>query len=218
MPANRLGRLQISYEGDDFAYQCSAGLDVFREYDPNANTVMLRLIGYVPGDYEVVAVACAGKKLSPFAKCVVTITGTAPPGPGPGPKPPDPGPTPGPAPIPLPGLRVLIVEESADRTKLPAKQLLIIQGQPMRDYLNAKCVKPTTPGDTRLADWFIFDKDVATGQLPQYWQDAMKRLHSPTPWILISNGTNGYEGPLPATPEDTQALINKYVLPGKGSK
>ncbi len=80
-PANRLARLVISYEGDDFAYQCSGGLDVFREYTPDASTVVLRLIGYDAGVYEVTAVSCKAGKLSPFAKCTVTVGTPAPPTP-----------------------------------------------------------------------------------------------------------------------------------------
>ncbi len=204
-PVMRLARLQIVYEGDDFAYQCSEGLDVFREYDPGATTVVLRLIGYAPGKYEVTAVSCKAGKLSPFAKCVITVEGTVPP-PGPGPPPVPPVP-PGPVPIPTTGLKVMLIYETADLEKLPPKQLSIINAKPIRDYLNAKTV-PTTDGGKR--GWYFTDQNTDFSGESKTWQDAIRRPRSQVPWLIISNGTSGYEGPLPADVTATLELLKKY--------
>jgi hypothetical protein len=134
---------------------------------------------------------------------------------GPAPKPPDPGPGPGPkpdppspAPIPGAGLRVLIVYETADSAKLPPAQQSILFGQPMRDYLNAKCV---VGPDGKTKEWRIWDKDVATGSVTKLWQDAMKRPRQSLPWVVISNGTSGFEGPLPADVDAMKKLIDTYA-------
>jgi hypothetical protein len=140
------------------------------------------------------------------ATAVVSI-GTPPPGPTPTPEP-DPGPPPVPAPIPLPGLRILIVEESKERAKLPRAQRLIILGKPMRDYMDAKCVREV---ETNQAGWWILDKDVDTSAMPKHWRDAMKRPRTSIPWLIVSNGRTGYEGPLPASVPDMLDLLKKYA-------
>lgn len=129
-----------------------------------------------------------------------------PPGPIPGPLPPvptPPGPTPPTpdvtVPIPYPGFRVLIVYES----KFGVPPVAIDSG--VRNYLNAKCVKE---GGT--AEFRIWDKDTVTSYAPKLWQDAMARPRQTVPWIIISNGTSGHEGPLPTTVESTMALLKKY--------
>lgn len=113
-----------------------------------------------------------------------------------------------PAPIPEPGLRVLIVYETADAGKMPPAQQNILYGQQTRDYLNQKCV---VGPDGKTKEWRIWDKDVATGSESQLWQTAMKRPRASTPWLIVSNGTTGFEGPLPATVDDFLNLIKKYA-------
>ena len=40
---------------------------------------------------------------------------------------------------------------------------------------------------------------------------AMLRKRGALPWIVISNGVSGYEGPLPANPDETIKLMSKYA-------
>lgn len=126
-------------------------------------------------------------------------------GEGPAPKPPDPPmPQPDPAPIPLDGFRVLFVAESS--SKLPPAQLAILTSATLRDYLNKKCVK----GSDGRAEWRQWDKDTPIVKEDKHWSDAMARPRQSLPWIIISNGKTGYEGPLPATVAETMTLLRKY--------
>jgi hypothetical protein len=128
-------------------------------------------------------------------------------GPTPGPDPPTPGPDPpSPAPIPEPGFRVLIIYESADL--LPQGQQVILFGREVRDYLNRVCVAEST--GTKA--FRIFDQHVdATGEL-KTWKDAMARKRDSVPWIVVSNGTTGFEGPLPKTAQEFLELCKKYEV------
>lgn len=123
----------------------------------------------------------------------------------PGPTPPDPPPTP--SPIPEAGFRVLIVYESAELGKLSPVQYNVLFAKKVRDYLNEKCV-PGPDGKTR--EWRIYDKDVDVSGESKIWQGAMKRSRSQVPWILISTGRGGYEGPLPGSVAETLELLKKF--------
>lgn len=189
-----------------------------------------------PGKYEITvrAVKVVDPKTLAIeiseASLEVTIEGTVPvppapvpPGPlppGPTPTPPGPTPTPpSPAPVDPPiegaGLRILIVEESADRTKLPLPQQLIILGQPVRDYLNANTV---LGADGKRHEWNIWDKDADASKQPKRWSDALARANAKAkakaaggkyPWVLISNGKTGYEGPLQDNVDKFMEEVNK---------
>lgn len=133
---------------------------------------------------------------------------TTAPAPAPIPAPPlPPGPAPTPAPIPAPGFRVLIVYDTAALQKLPIAQSVIINSETIRQYLDSHCV--TMPGSSAKG-YCIWDHNVLTTGMPQVWQYAMARPHPTLPWILISNGTTGFEGPLPGTVADTLTLLQKY--------
>lgn len=138
---------------------------------------------------------------------------------------PPPEPKPAVAPIAIDGLSVLIMEETAKRTPEIA---MIIFSDRVRSYLNSHCA----PVQGKLTkEWWMIDQDTDVSGLPKAWQDAKKRAvasvaswkptidaigqlqgpASPLPWIIISNtkGTS-YEGPLPATIDETVALLKKH--------
>lgn len=119
----------------------------------------------------------------------------------------DPAPPEPPAPIPGEGFKVLIVRESADLTKLPQSQQLVLRGATVAGYLDRRCA---TESDGKTKAHRIFDKDADTSGDYAYWTEAMKRPRSNYPWIVISNGKTGFEGPLPLTVADTMALLQKY--------
>lgn len=164
-----------------------------------------------PGAYTVSATAGRLDKDSNLiledAEFTVTIGDAPPPVPPPGPPPP-PTPLPEPAPIPVAGFRVLIVYETADLSRMPAAQSAIIYSKSVRDFLNAKCV---VGPDSKTKEFRIYDKDVDASGESKIWQDAMKRPRTSVPWLIVSDGTQGYEGPLPADVDATLAILRKYV-------
>ena len=191
-------------------YAVDAGLQIFpAELLRDTKTAVV--VALTKGRYRVLAWTAVGGDPSEPAVCVVVIgdappvpPGPTPPGPNPpGPTPPDPSP----APIPAAGLRVLIVFESAEATKLPPAQQTILYGQQMRDWLNAKCAMGP---DGKTREWRIYDKDVAMGAESKLWQDAMKRPRTAVPWLIVSNGVGGWEGPLSANVDDTMAILKKF--------
>ena len=103
----RLAAVAVEFDGDDVRWRVSADLDVFREFDPDAKKIRLRLIGYAPGRFELCAVACKGGKLSEFATCVITVGNLTPPPPPPNQK----------------VAWVIVVEETAERTPQTARVL-----------------------------------------------------------------------------------------------
>lgn len=158
------------------------------------------------GVYRVVAITAVGDELSEFAECSVEVgKQPTPPGPTPpGPTPPTPDPD-NPAPIPADGFRVLIVYESADLSKLPANQQSALFSRKVRDYLDSKCVQ-----DGQTKAWRVWDKDIDVVAESRLWQDAMKREKKTLPWIIISNGKTGFEGPLPENADKTLELLKKF--------
>jgi hypothetical protein len=137
-------------------------------------------------------------------RLAVKVFGGEGPRPPPDPKP-DVDPTPSPAPIPGDGLRVLVVYESM--ATLPAAQSAAIYGQEMRDYLNAKC--PKGP-DGRTPEYRIYDKDTPMDNESKVWKDAMARKRDSIPWLIVSNGKTGFEGPLPATLAETMKILKQH--------
>ena len=132
-----------------------------------------------------------------------------------GPRPP-PDPPPGPKPDPTPvnpspfvgeGLRCLIVYETADLTRMPAAQQQILFAKSIRTYLDSKSPLGI---DGKTHDWRIYDQNIDTTADSQVFKDAMNRPRKSVPWIIVGNGKTGFEGPLPATVDDTLTLLRKY--------
>lgn len=163
-----------------------------------------------PGRYCYHFYTAIGDVPSDPATCVITVGQPDPPVPPVPPTPPTP-PTPPvpptPPPIPQEGLRVLILYESAELSKLPAPQQLVLASQSVRDYLNGKCV---VGADGKTREWRMWDKDVDASAESKVWQEALARPRKGVPWIIVSNGKDGFEGPLPASVDETLALLKKY--------
>lgn len=151
-----------------------------------------------PGVYTILV--GGAKADEPLLETItIKVEGEAP-KPPPGPKPdPDPKPDPvNPPPIPGDGLRVLMVYETA-KSNEPGH--LPLFSKTIRDYLDAKCV---------MAGYRIFDKDIDASRDNKIWQDAIKRPRTQIPWVVISNGKSGFEGPLPQTVPETLELLKKF--------
>lgn len=165
-----------------------------------------------PGRYRLQAIVAKGDR-SEYAVTVVVV-GNVPPTPpvppGPGPNPPQPPtPPPSPAPIPLPGLRVLILFESGDVDKYPTGQLAILNGAAFHKWLDGVCVQ-----GPKNKEWRIWDADTDARSEAKHWQDALARKRESLPWLIVSNGTTGFEGPLPKTADEAKAVIQKYATAG----
>lgn len=166
-----------------------------------------------PGAYRLWAWTARGNTPTAKFECIVTIGVPAPtptptpdpPTPDPKPKPPEPAPTP--APIPVAGLRVLMVFDKHSKTPVTKEQLAVMDGQRFRDFLNTKCVMSQ---DGKTKDWKIWAADTPMDLATPLWRDAMARKRTSHPWMLISNGVTGWEGPLPATIEEAMSLVSKY--------
>ena len=194
----RLGRIKIETNGKTIRWIVPPELDSFREFDPDPSVIRLIVVGYADGQYRLVAYTAIGDVPSDPAICVVVV------GKGPGPVPPvPPGPDPPIPPIPIAGLRVLVVYESAT----PGDTAKIVGSATVRDYLNAKCAKGP---DGKSPEYRILDKDVSLANASQWVKDAMARQRQSMPWIVVSNGTAGFEGPLPTSIDATMTLLKKF--------
>jgi hypothetical protein len=206
---NHHARVVVGYTGDSIKWWTDnlESLDVIREYDPDPAHYILR-VGGDPGVYHFHVIAAAtvsGKAvMSDPADCVITI-GTPPP---PGPTPPGPTPpTPEPAPIAGDGLRVLIVYDPAK--ELPPAQQLVILGKDLRTELNAKCAMDA---DGKTHAWRIWPINTVADGDTKSWADAFKLPRASVPWIIVSNPQigGGFQGPLPASVNDTLTLLKKF--------
>ena len=106
-------------------------------------------------------------------------------------------------------LRVLIVEETADRAKLPPSQLAILTSSIVRAKLDAVCCKGA---DGKTPEWRILDKDLDAAGESALWQEAMKIPRESVPWLVVTDGVrHGYSGPLPKTIDETLAIVGRYA-------
>lgn len=133
------------------------------------------------------------------------------------PVPPDPGPIPdpippSPQPVPLPGpIRTLILRETASAYPLHQDVLMSTE---LRNYLNEKSAKGI---DGKTPEWRMWDDDYTDAQMElmqDHWRrayaDAKAKANGSYPWLYISNGRDGYSGPLPDTEDATLILLKKY--------
>ena len=91
-------------------------------------------------------------------------------------------------------------------TKYSLEQQISLSGADVRDFLNQNCVKENgTPG------YRMYDPDVDLTNDSPVWKKAMSRARTEIPWVIISNGNTGFEGPLPKTPTAFLELCKKYL-------
>lgn len=203
--ARRLLAVAIDYDGDDIRWTISDKVDVFREYDPDAKKIRLRILAPTDGEYELKAIACKDKKLCEFVTCKIII-GKGP-DPGPGPNPPDP---PGPTPEPSTGKWLYIVYESMDT--LPTGQANILTSSKIRTYLRPKLKKDGGLKDGELVIW---DKDTDAAGYPKEWQDRHAKYKGKVavnaPYFVLSDGKAITEGPLPKDVDAFLAELKKKL-------
>lgn len=160
-----------------------------------------------PGTYtaSLIAVGPSGNEKVPFLIKKAFKTFTIGEAPEPNPVDPDDD-SKKPAPIPEPGFRVLIVYESGDMTKYSAETNAILAGADVRDFLEKNCVDEKGTAGCR-----ILDQDTDMKNAPPIWQKAMARPRKELPWVIVSNGKTGFEGPLPKTTSAFIDLCTKYL-------
>ena len=116
-------------------------------------------------------------------------------------------------PIPGDGFRVLILEQTSDRHKLPAKQVTAMLSH--KPYLNAKCAKvDDTP------EWRMVDVDSDMEFASDLWTQAHAKAKSDSgfdesgkldaPWLIVSNGRAGTSQPFPADADTYLEILQKY--------
>ncbi len=160
-----------------------------------------------PGKYRLFAVTSDATGPSDIAETEIVISGQPDPAPAPGPQP-TPTPTPSdPAPIPAPGFRVLVIYDTLTVTTLPAAQQNALFSKAVSEYLNARCIRGQ---DMKTPEWRFFDSKIDASADGALWVEAMKRPRKSLPWLIVSDGSKGYEGPLPANESDFVALLKRY--------
>lgn len=135
-------------------------------------------------------------------------SGTDPPAPVP------PGPTP-PGPDVVGKLWVVIVQDTAQLSQYPAKQIEALLSTRLRDYAKSHCLTGT---DGKTPEYKVYDKNADVSKESPAIQKAFKtaledmsKAGSIGPWLTTSNGKAGFSGPLPA---DTDATIEKLKIYG----
>lgn len=207
-PSGQYARLQPKTDAVSVIY---VGLDsvdaVPSDILKDGRLFLLDTRGLPAGRYRFAAVG-AGKTGEEVRADFTVVVGTPPlPPVPPGPNPPVPPVPPTPVPIPGDGLHVLMIYETGDVSKLPAAQANVLYSSNVRSYLNGH--SPLGP-DGKTHEWRVWDKDVDASAESKLWQDAMKRPHASVPWIIVSNGKTGFEGPLPSSVDDTIKLLKVY--------
>ena len=115
-------------------------------------------------------------------------------------KPPDP-------PVPTPGKLFCLLSYENDGK--PEGELDDLVTDPaVRKYLNTHCAI----ADNGTPEWRFFDLSREDGSMmPADWQAVIKRAKGqPTPWLVLNNGKDQYEGPNPRIAVDLLALLKKY--------
>ena len=194
----------VDYTGYEF-------LTMWAERVPTLERVTLEQVtgGYwfpstaMAGKYRVLAIATATGKAPSIESLVVEVGGVDPPKPDPDPPKPDPNDV---VPIPGDGLRVLIVYEQDDQSKYKPDMIKQLYSLTMRQFLNSVCVKSSAG----LPEYRVLDEEVEGED--SIWLTALKRKRESLPWIIISNGKRGFEGPLPAVEAETRKLIEGFKL------
>jgi hypothetical protein len=86
------------------------------------------------------------------------------------------------------------------------EQQAILFDRDVREFLASNCVKVSN-----VPEWRIVDQNVQVYGEQQIWKDALARRRSAMPWLIISNGKSGFEGPLPKSKSEFTELVKTYA-------
>ncbi len=107
---------------------------------------------------------------------------------------------------------VLLIEETDERQSLTPGQREILLGSgpgTVREYCLTHAVKVDGNPEFRM-----LDKDDDVSRESAKWQDAWKRPHTPLPYIIASNGKQGFAEPLLPDVDPVKLLARLRKLGG----
>lgn len=105
-----------------------------------------------------------------------------------------------PSPVASDSLRVLIVEESADRHKLPLGKLAVLTSTPFRQWLEANG-----------AEWRMVDANDSPQDLDDTMKAMFARQRATLPWMIVCGPKGGAEGPLPDSPDAAIKAVEQFT-------
>lgn len=121
----------------------------------------------------------------------------------------------GPPPIAGAGLMVLVayeedLNEFSKYTEGEQRAITSTADGSVRDFCNDHCIKGP---DGKTPEAVFVDDDSDFALMPDHWKPAWERRPHDSaaglPWIVVSNGRSGYEGPMPDTEAETLAILKK---------
>jgi len=102
--------------------------------------------------------------------------------------------------------KVLIVEETADRPKLPGSQSNIFTSVTFRHYLQDHCCKLDDGSPAfRIVDVDQIDK------LPSEFRETAKLDRGKLPWLWATDGTDGISQPLPKSVDEAIEVLKPFA-------
>lgn len=131
----------------------------------------------------------------------------------PAPEPVPPGPQPPVVPPPFKseeGLRVLIIEETAERATLPAGKVAALTGEKVRHWLTENTVRESDSAGYRVWDDDYTEEILA--KVSPVWREAYAaalRDRKELPWVVAANKDKGYSGPLPDSEDDFLKILTE---------
>lgn len=108
---------------------------------------------------------------------------------------PGPSPEPEPSPLPVASLKVLVVEESAERHKLTRGQLNVLSSTAMRERVKALG-----------GEFLVLDQHAEIDKADDWVRAAMALDRESLPWMIVAGPKGAWVGPLP---DSTDAVIQR---------
>ena len=105
-----------------------------------------------------------------------------------------------PSPVASDSLRVLIVEESSQRSQLPLGQLAVLTSTPLRKWLQSQ-----------NANWRMVDANDSPQDLDDTMKAMFARQRATLPWLIVCGPKGGAEGPLPDSPEAAIKAVEQFT-------
>ncbi len=103
-------------------------------------------------------------------------------------------------------VRVLVVEDTSKRPRLPGPQAAIFTSRAVREYLNEHCHK----NEDGSPEFFFLDVHDDVSELPDIFQQTFKRSRKSDFWFYVTDGKRGTEGPLPEDSDRFIAILKVY--------